>query len=114
MVNIDQRANFQGERGTPSGPVSGSVSRIRHVQKGRLTCSAFMHDPPARRLAPSSARAVSTARPARSCAALRPVGYEFRTFACSRCDRAQRTLVVSDPMSGDATGWLRGELKSPD
>jgi hypothetical protein len=42
-----------------------------------------------------------------------PAGYEFRTFACPKCDRVQRTLVVSDPMSGDASGWLRGELKSP-
>ena len=38
--------------------------------------------------------------------------YEFRTFACPKCDRVQRTLMVSDPMSGDARGWLRGELKS--
>jgi len=43
-----------------------------------------------------------------------PAGYEFRTFECPGCDRFQRTLVVSDPMSGDARGWLRGELKSPD
>ncbi len=43
-----------------------------------------------------------------------PAGYDFRTFACPKCDRVQRTLVVSDPMSGDAKGWLRGELKSPD
>jgi hypothetical protein len=43
-----------------------------------------------------------------------PAGYELRTFACPKCDRAQRTLVVSDPMSGDARGWLRSELKSPD
>jgi hypothetical protein len=43
-----------------------------------------------------------------------PAGYEFHTFECPKCDRAQRTLVVSDPMSGDATGWLGGELKSPD
>lgn len=42
-----------------------------------------------------------------------PAGYELRTFECPKCDRAQRTLVVSDPMSGDARGWLRGELKSP-
>jgi hypothetical protein len=42
-----------------------------------------------------------------------PAGYEFRTFACPKCDRVQRTLVVSDPMSADARGWLRGELKSP-
>jgi len=43
-----------------------------------------------------------------------PAGYDFRTFACPKCDLAQRTLVVSDPMSGDARGWLRGQLKSPD
>ena len=42
-----------------------------------------------------------------------PAGYEFRTFECPKCDRFQRTLVVSDPMSGDARGWLRGELKCP-
>jgi hypothetical protein len=43
-----------------------------------------------------------------------PGGYEFRAFACPNCDRVQRTLVVSDPMNGDAKGWLRGQLKSPD
>jgi hypothetical protein len=43
-----------------------------------------------------------------------PAGYLLRTFECSKCDRVQRTLVVSDPMSGDVTGWLAGELKSPD
>jgi hypothetical protein len=43
-----------------------------------------------------------------------PAAYEFRPFACPKCGRVQRTLVVSDPMSGDARGWLRGQLKSPD
>jgi hypothetical protein len=43
-----------------------------------------------------------------------PAGYELRTFECPKCDRFQRTLVVSDPMSGDAKGWLGGELKPPD
>jgi hypothetical protein len=42
-----------------------------------------------------------------------PAGYELRTFACPSCDRFERTLVVSDPMSGDARGWIRGELESP-
>jgi hypothetical protein len=42
-----------------------------------------------------------------------PAGYDLRTFECPNCDRFQRTLVVSDPMSGDAKGWLRGELKPP-
>jgi hypothetical protein len=43
-----------------------------------------------------------------------PAGYELRIFECPRCDRIQRTSVVSDPMSGDARGWLHGQLKSPD
>jgi hypothetical protein len=43
-----------------------------------------------------------------------PAGYELRTFECPKCDRVQRTLVVSDPMSGEMTGWLGRELKSPD
>jgi hypothetical protein len=43
-----------------------------------------------------------------------PAGYELRTFECPKCDRVQRTLVVSDPMSGDVRRWLSGELKSPD
>jgi hypothetical protein len=42
-----------------------------------------------------------------------PAGYQLRTFECPRCDRVQRTLVVSDPMCGDARGWLARELKSP-
>jgi hypothetical protein len=42
-----------------------------------------------------------------------PAGYDLRTFECPNCDRCQRTLVVSDPMSGDAKGWLHGELKPP-
>ena len=43
-----------------------------------------------------------------------PAGYELRAFECPKCDRVHRTLVVSDPMSGDARGWFSGELKSPD
>ena len=42
-----------------------------------------------------------------------PTGYELRTFECPRCDRVQRTLVVMDPMNSDASGWLKGQLKSP-
>ena len=49
-----------------------------------------------------------------ACVAPGPAGYELRTFECPKCDRAQRTLVVNDPMSGDAGGWLAGELRSPD
>ena len=43
-----------------------------------------------------------------------PAGYELRDFECPKCDRVQRIFVVSDPMSGDARGWLGGQLKSPD
>jgi hypothetical protein len=43
-----------------------------------------------------------------------PAGYELRTFECPKCDRFLQTLVASDPMSGDAKRWLRGQLKSPD
>lgn len=42
-----------------------------------------------------------------------PAGYERRTFQCPKCERVQQTLLASDPMSGDAKGWLNGELKSP-
>jgi hypothetical protein len=48
------------------------------------------------------------------CIAAGPAGYELRTFECAKCGRVHRTLVVNDPMSGDAKGWLRSELKSPD
>jgi transposase-like protein len=43
-----------------------------------------------------------------------PAGYQLHAFACPKCDGVHRTLVVSDPMSGDARGWLSGELRSPD
>jgi hypothetical protein len=40
-------------------------------------------------------------------------GYELRLFACPRCDRVHQVLVVSDPINGDARGWLEGELRLP-
>lgn len=42
-------------------------------------------------------------------------GYELRTFECVNCNRVQRTLVVTDPLSSDARvrKWLKGQLKSP-
>jgi hypothetical protein len=43
-----------------------------------------------------------------------PAGYELRVFECPKCEGVQRTLVVSDPMRGDAKGWLGGGLKPPD
>jgi hypothetical protein len=41
------------------------------------------------------------------------VGYELRLFACRRCDRVHQILVVSDPLDGDARGWLESELGLP-
>jgi len=48
-------------------------------------------------------RAVSTLSPAR----------RWPTFECPGVI-VSSTLVVSDPMNGDAKGWLGDELKSPD
>jgi hypothetical protein len=43
-----------------------------------------------------------------------PPGYDLRTFECANCERISTRLVPSDPMkTGDAPGWLSGELKPP-
>jgi hypothetical protein len=43
-----------------------------------------------------------------------PQGYDLRTFECAKCDRISTRLVPSDPMkTGDALGWLNGELGPP-
>jgi hypothetical protein len=43
-----------------------------------------------------------------------PAGYDLRTFECVKCDRIATKLVPTDPMkTGDAPGWLKGELGSP-
>jgi hypothetical protein len=39
------------------------------------------------------------------------IGYVLRTFECARCDRISTRMVPTDPMkTGDARGWLKGEL----
>ena len=115
MVNIDQRTNFQGEKITGSGPVSGSVLCTRLIQRGAhmLGSHALPTGPPLSVIERPRCQHCQTRTILRRIAP-GPAGYELRTFACPKCDRVQRTLVVSDPMSGDARGWLRGELKSPD
>jgi hypothetical protein len=43
-----------------------------------------------------------------------PSGYDIRMFECAKCDHVHSTLVVNDPMkSGNAQGWLAGELRTP-
>lgn len=43
-----------------------------------------------------------------------PPGYEFRTFACSRCAREVRKVAKLDPAQSEMTaGWPRGQLVSP-
>jgi hypothetical protein len=41
-------------------------------------------------------------------------GYELRTFECTNCNRVQRTLVVADPFSSDASmrKWLKDQFNS--
>lgn len=42
-----------------------------------------------------------------------PIGYDFHTFECARCDHANTALAVNDPMKSGAQGWLDGELRPP-
>jgi hypothetical protein len=114
VVNIDQRISFQREKMTPSVPVSGSVLCTRPIQRVPHMPGSYAlpTGPPLSVIErPRCQHCQSRTILARIAAG--PAGYELRTFACPKCDRFQRTLVVSDPMSGDARGWLRGELKSP-
>ena len=40
-------------------------------------------------------------------------GFDYHSFECQKCGRVQTTVVVSDPMTSDALGWLASELKPP-
>ena len=42
-----------------------------------------------------------------------PAGFDYRSFECPKCGRAETTVVASDPMTSDALGWLASELKPP-
>lgn len=42
-----------------------------------------------------------------------PSDFDYRTFACSKCDRVQTMIISSDPMQTDMRGWLDGELRPP-
>ena len=115
VINIDQRTSFPSEKMTRSVPVSGSVLCTRLIQRVPHVPGSYAlpTGPPLSVLErPLCQHCQTRTRLARI--APGPGGYELRTFACPKCDHFERTLVVSDPMSGDARGWLRSELKSPD
>jgi hypothetical protein len=114
VVNIDQRAHFQGVKITLSE--AGVRQRVVHPPDTGVPhmfgSHALATGPPLSVIEHPRCQDCQTRTTLRRIAP-GPAGYEFRTFACPKCDGVQRTLVVSDPMSGDARGWLRGELKSP-
>lgn len=100
---------------TLSVPVSGSVLCTRLIERAPHMFGSHalpIGSPPSAIERPRCPYCQTRAMLAR--VAPGPAGYQLRTFECPKCDRVQRTLVVSDPMSGDARGWLNGELKSPD
>jgi hypothetical protein len=43
-----------------------------------------------------------------------PKGFDIRTFECEKCAHVITLTVATDPMKSDKTGWLAGELKSPE
>ena len=42
-----------------------------------------------------------------------PIGFEQRLFECPKCDQVEISVIASDPIKSDATGWLAGELRTP-
>jgi hypothetical protein len=43
-----------------------------------------------------------------------PTGFEHRLFECPKCDHVETMVVASAPLNSEATGWLAGELRTPD
>ena len=91
-------------------PASCNVLRARLTRRGAAMPGS--HDPRLSRIERPRCLHCQT-RTNLAGVASGPAGYELRTFECPKCDRAQRTLVVSNPMSGDGKGWLGGGLTSP-
>lgn len=116
MVNIDQRPHFQGAKITSQEPVvrrrSWALALTKRVPR-MPSSHALPTGSPLRAIERPRCPHCQT-RTFLAGIAPGPAGYELRTFECPKCDRAQRTLVVNDSMTGDARGWLAGELKSPD
>ena len=42
-----------------------------------------------------------------------PSGFDRRTFECQKCGHVHALIVSSDPMKSSLSGWLSGELNSP-
>jgi hypothetical protein len=42
-----------------------------------------------------------------------PSGFDYRTFECQKCGRAETVVVSRDPMTSGTRGWLAGELRRP-
>ena len=42
-----------------------------------------------------------------------PIGFEQRLFECPKCDHVEISVIASDPLKSKATGWLTGELRTP-
>jgi hypothetical protein len=44
-----------------------------------------------------------------------PSGFDIRTFECPACDLVHQIVVeLDDPLkSGETSGWLLGQLRSP-
>jgi hypothetical protein len=114
VVNIDQRTDFQGGKITPS------VSGVRYLLGTRLKkrgphmrdSRPLSTDPPLSAIEHPRCQYCQI-RTYLAGIVAGSAGHELRIFTCPRCDRVHQILVVSDPMNGDARGWLEGELRSP-
>jgi hypothetical protein len=42
-----------------------------------------------------------------------PSGFDRRTFECRKCGHVHSLIISSDPMKSVVSGWLSGELGSP-
>jgi hypothetical protein len=42
-----------------------------------------------------------------------PIGFERRLFECSKCDHVETSVIALEPFKSKVTGWLAGELRTP-
>ena len=43
-----------------------------------------------------------------------PDGFETRSFECRKCRHTETRVLAADPLKTGATGWLSGELGTPE
>jgi len=114
LVNIDQRTIFEGVKIPRSGPGVRQLSRTRLVQQGphMPNSHTLPTDPP---LGVLERPRCKHCQAKMNMAGIAPglAGYELCTFEWFNCHSVQRTLVVTDPLNGEARKWLKGQLKSP-